>query len=548
MLAIASVWCLSLILVNPFGNFPFGDDFSYCRTVKRLIETGDFRPTGWTAIPLITHALWGALFCIPTGFSFNAVRLSTLAASLLGTLGAYLLMRSVCSRRGMAVIVALTLAFNPIYYFLSNTFMTDVLYTAMTIFAAIFFLRSLKGGSNLDFFIGTTLAVAATLSRQLGLAVPLAFGVALILKRGMRIGNIVRAAIPPTLCIGALFGFQHWLAATGRVPGHYFDENNALLGVLIDPDPGRLIRVLANDTYVVLLYLGWFLSPVLLFALASVWRGQIKKAMLIFSASMGGIVVLGGARALFGRSPLMPASKDIINNWGIGPFTLRDTYILNQPMPVLPAGFWWVITALSLAGAALLLTAIGLGIVNLGQKARLFKMNDSEAAGVFLLLSAVIYLAPFMMAGYTLDRYLVPIMALVAAGMASLSLPSTPDDAKGNRLVGAALLGMLALFAICGTRDNLAWNRARWAALDDLMEKQHVKAADIDGGFEFDGFYLYDSMYKKDPTKSWWWVQGDTYEVAFRPLAGYTPIKEYNFSHWMPPYAGKVLVLRKNAP
>jgi hypothetical protein len=46
--------------------------------VQGFVERGDWRPTGFTGMPLITQSLWGAVFCKAAGFSFNALRLSTL--------------------------------------------------------------------------------------------------------------------------------------------------------------------------------------------------------------------------------------------------------------------------------------------------------------------------------------------------------------------------------------------------------------------------------------------------------------------------------------
>src|SRR5712692_2220691 len=108
MLIIASLWCATLIIVNPIGNFPLNDDWSYGLTVKHFLESGDFRPTGWTGMPLLTNVLWGSLFCIARGFSFTAQRLSTLTLSLVGILGVYILMRDVGQRRWLAVTTALT--------------------------------------------------------------------------------------------------------------------------------------------------------------------------------------------------------------------------------------------------------------------------------------------------------------------------------------------------------------------------------------------------------------------------------------------------------
>jgi len=74
------VWAALCLLAAPFGEFPLNDDWSYAATVKTLVEQGRYVPGDWTSMPLLLHALWGALFCLPAGFSFLALRLSTAVA------------------------------------------------------------------------------------------------------------------------------------------------------------------------------------------------------------------------------------------------------------------------------------------------------------------------------------------------------------------------------------------------------------------------------------------------------------------------------------
>src|SRR5262249_31065634 len=157
----------------------------YGRTVERFLQTGTFHPLDWAVMTLVTNVAWGSLFCLPGGFSFTALRLSTLALSLIGILALYALVRDLRQPRWLAVVAALTLGANPIYYAMSHTFMTDVPFTAITILGALFLARSLRSGSDFDLTVGTVLAVAGALSRQLALAVPLAFGASLILSRGL---------------------------------------------------------------------------------------------------------------------------------------------------------------------------------------------------------------------------------------------------------------------------------------------------------------------------------------------------------------------------
>jgi hypothetical protein len=550
MLIIAALWCLSLLIVNPFGNFPLNDDWSFGLAVKHLLEKGEFRPLGWTSIPLLTNVLWGSLFCLPAGFSFTALRLSTLTLSLLGLLGCYLLIRDLRQPRWLAVVTTLTLGFNPIYYALSNTFMTDVPSTAIMIFAAIFFARSLRTGSHWGLLTGTALAVAATLSRQLAISVPLAFAVSLILTRGFTNRNILRAAIPPAVCLGVLLVFQQWLAASGRLPARYGDEKGYFLYELGHPQ--TLVSFVVNNTLVGLLYLGLFLLAIVIFAAADILSTHRKQAIAVFAFAIGAILLGGAVRHLSGRGCMMPMSENILIKEGIGPLTLSDTWSLGlDPVPALPKGFWLAITALSLLGAAVLVATLGVQAIHLVPRPGFGgQASDKEAVGIFLLLGAMIYLVPLLPI-FCFDRYFVAIIPLASAGIPALSRHVQPRllaNARILRLAALAFLAASSVFAIGGTRDYLAWNRVRWQALHDLMQKDHVSVEDIDGGLEFNGLYLYDPHYHEIPGKSPYWVHGDTYRIGFQNIPGYHVIREYRYLHWLPPYIGKVVVLQQNSP
>ena len=79
-----AVWILAVLAVDPVGNFALNDDWAYASAVRMLVEQGELRLSGWTAANLITQLLWGALFCLPFGFSFTALRISTLVLAMLG--------------------------------------------------------------------------------------------------------------------------------------------------------------------------------------------------------------------------------------------------------------------------------------------------------------------------------------------------------------------------------------------------------------------------------------------------------------------------------
>ncbi len=65
---IALLWTLAVLIVQPVGEFPLNDDWSWGMTVKRLVEGLGYQPGRWREMTLLSHTLWGALFCIPHGF------------------------------------------------------------------------------------------------------------------------------------------------------------------------------------------------------------------------------------------------------------------------------------------------------------------------------------------------------------------------------------------------------------------------------------------------------------------------------------------------
>ncbi len=540
---IVCTWVASLIVINPIGNFPLNDDWAYGLTVKHLLQSGEFRPSGWASMPLLTNTIWGALFCLPAGFSFNALRLSTLVLSLGGVLGTYWLARKFQLPRGLPVICALVVGYNPIYFALSNTFMTDVPFTAMAVFALIFLVKNLAGERRQDWFIGTFFAVAATLSRQLAIAVPLAFAVTLILRDGIVRRNFLRAVVPPAICIGSLWLLQQWLAMTGGISTNSNAKNEFLLVVLSHPT--WLWDSMEVKAYSGLLYLGLFLSPMLPLALPALWTMHRKKAAAALAFSFLFILHAGLKFNEFYDTSLMPTALNTLTKSGIGPVTLPDAYTLNLNCPpVLPPIFWLVVTIISLLGAVSLLAVMGLAVIQLVARCRAKKLRATDSGIFFLLLTTVIYLLPLLATGF-FDRYLIFTLPLLVVCIASFIHDFPALRPRSVRTVVLALSAAFVFFSVAGTRDYLEWNRLRWRAITDLTTSRQVRPDEINGGFEFGGYYFFYSPQQPQGEKGFWWIKGDTYQISFGPVPGYSIIKDYDYINWLPPHRSRICVLKK---
>ena len=170
-------WGLIAIVVNPIGEFPLNDDWSYVLSTKLFAEKGMIDFCDWIAVPLIAQVFYGAVWVKIFGFSFTVLRLSTIALGGLGVIGTYRLLKEHCTQDLYVIIGTLLVAFNPIYFSLSYTFMTDVPFFVCSIWSIRYFLIYLKKKQTSAFYIAVLIALLATLIRQSGLAIFISFAI-----------------------------------------------------------------------------------------------------------------------------------------------------------------------------------------------------------------------------------------------------------------------------------------------------------------------------------------------------------------------------------
>ena len=413
--AILLIRCAAEIAINPLGDFPLNDDWAWGRTVQTFLQQGAFHPTGWGPMSLLSHVVWGVLFCIPAGFSFTALRLAGFVASLVAGAGCYLLMLEARASRGLATVAALMFLFNPITFAVSATFMTDVPFVAVTVFSALFFARHLRSGDDNHLIVGTLFAIVAILSRQLAIVLPLAFAVAVLALRGARLDSIARAALPVIVCYIVLATFERWLIMSGRLPALYRPLTLGFLYALANTQgSGTAVGI---NAWLTALYLGCMVLPVLLAIVPHVNNSLRSSGSWIAAAAAGiGLLLVSIYLISTGRL-LMPLSGNIIVAQGIGPLTLRDAYILLVPnIGPLSARFWEVVTAASVVGAVLLVVGTVASVARLWQAARAGQFGSNEAVGLFFLACAGCLLMPVFAEGF-FDRYLIPPLPFVAAAL-----------------------------------------------------------------------------------------------------------------------------------
>jgi len=536
IIAIILIWLTMVAFSKPVGNFPLNDDWSYGRAVKTLLQQGRPEIIDIVTMTLIAQVYWGALFCLPFGFSFTALRISTLTLGLVGVIATYLMLRELGTRKTTPLIGALVLATNPIYFALSNTFMTDVPFLSVTILALLAWTRVLKRPSVTTIAVATLLACIAILIRQTALALPIAFFISYIVKRGPRIRTLSVASLPAIATISVYLGYMKWLDAVQGIPQFYIEQNRWMLSFIKGGWP-NMVSGLGSVALNCTIYLGWFLFPMLLMVPAR------NRREIIFTTAIGLLLTAG----VFHAGRLMPLkgepTGDIITKMGIGPLTLWDTFVLKQDsLTPIPLFVWVLVTAFGVIGGSILIHEV---ISSLYMLVRHSKRNNLQgySTHALLLTTLVIALSPAVLMrthGY-FDRYFLPGVPLLAGYLMYHWYHS--GSLRPSRLSTAIALLLLAIsgfFSVALTHDYLAWNRARWTALEHMINKENVQPSDIDGGLEFNFWHNYDPFHWNA-----WGLVNDDYRIAFSPLEGHEVISTYSFSRWLPPERAEIFVLRK---
>lgn len=476
-------WCallslaywLAALLVDPRGEFPTNDDWGYAPAVQALTEQGQLRFTDWQSMPLLSHVLTGLLFAAAFGFSHEVLRLSTLCMGWLGILFVFALARQLGATHRRAGLSALIMVANPLYLGLCATFMSDVPFAAAICAACWAWLRS-EERVDRWYILATLIAVWATMNRQLGLALPLAWGLTTTLryrKHGSWKRTLALAWGPLFVVAGSLVLYERVIAATIGLPALYTAKSEGVKEAILAFLRLRGLALPLLRTVSSLVLLGLFAFPVLVLDL----RGRRRWA----AGGVGALFALACASVGF----LLPFEGNIIIDIGMGPRTLA-----GPPTSLsAPAVFWFCASALGGFGAGLIterFATTGLAWMRAFVAERKAPQRSSSMFWV-----AVIAFGPTAIAyGAYFDRYLLLQLPLLVAFLASTNVsgPTANEvedtsSAHVSMPLSVAVLGCTLFYSVAATHDYFAWQRARWELVTEL-ESEGVARTDIDGGFE----------------------------------------------------------------
>ena len=510
LLGLALTWIIAVCIVNPIGDFPLNDDWSYGRSVKVLLDEHKLYFDGWNTATLFFQLIYGALYCIPDGFSFTALRLSTLVISLFGILSLYLIQRQIKVPRIWSICGCAILMFNPIYFVNSFNFMTDIPYVALEITAALFFIRAFTSDSTKDEVIGFIILACATLIRQISLPVAIAYGVVVILKYGFNRKAIIKA-IWPTLGIIILLIFYNNVINTLHLTSALHDSKQKEISLLISKlgTINYLVFVIKNIIHSIC-YLCIFISPFsFIFAKQLYDKIRTEKALhaSVFSITLITTILIIISTCLAIETPLIGSS---INGISLGINDLRNAGEWNKTL-IPSISYLHFSTRIYVFISVLTTFSTFIVAIFLSLKNKFQKNNANLYVIVFSFIICLGYLGPFSLFK-VFDRYFLtslPFSTLLLITLGNLifskDIQTTgrlkfPDNYSCIR-ASFFILFMTGIWSTLGTHDYLEWNRVRWQSVTDMINKDGIQPDQIEGGFAVSGWYLYSK--NEELTKRW---------------------------------------------
>lgn len=531
---LAVIYGLWFAVSSPTGEFPLNDDWAYTHSVRQLVDTGELRISEWASATVIFQIYWGALFAkLADGLSFTTLRWSTLVLSFICCVALFDLLQSLGIPAPAALMGGLALVANPIFVYLSYTFMSDLFYFTPMLISLGFYVRGIQRDNSRALFVGSLFAAVAYLARQLGLVLPLAAITALILKeRRTRWKLLLLAGVVPVLVI---ISHSVWLSYFHGLPwGFRLNAVQNSFKFLLTPAalPAMIWRILLG-----FLYLGVFTLPVLAAQVVSLRLGRSRLAQLakiygVWLTMLGTLVI---AIVVLTGQP-MPYLANVINREGIGTLTLA-----GSKTPVTPNWVFWLVTIVS--------PVIGAAQGTLWTDAFLNVRHESTQPGAVVLIAGVLMAGLTVSVIFMWDEYLIvfiPASLYLVLRLGSINL-------RGWLLGLSACLAMLA-YSLIEMGDHMAWNAARWKAGERLMALG-VPPQEIDGGFEWVGWYEFENALPVaiahgdgDDLLAWMRITPDRYTLAFEPLDGNTVIDHISYCSPMIGCTGSIYVLQPTSP
>lgn len=523
-LIIFLIYFVAELIVVPTGEFPLNDDWSYFKAVESFHLKWEINFGSWPAMTLLTHILWGTLFTKVFGLSFFVLRISNIVSALIGVIFLQKLINDISANKKMGLLAGLVLLFNPIYFNVANTYLTDVNFTTLVIIVCYFIYRYFTVQSKIYLLIILIGSVLLVLLRQYGIVLSVAFIASSIFIEKRKVQSFSFAVIIFFISILILKYYENYLKEILPDGSSYKFSNEVnifsedFLKMFKDNIKTRITTILLQTII--------YTSPITLAFISPTFRSQKSLINVSFIA-----ISLFLSFSIFKNELFL--HTNIFTNTKLGPETFYQSFNLQQHAEwdlfvrlLVPLKY-----ILSTATFYLLLSVIYSCIIS-NEKLQLF--NPFK---VFLVCTYFGLVIMILVPLSYFDRYHLPLIALALILSAYLKF-----NINANWTITVFFIAIFFYISSFGTKDYFNLNRAKWAAYYYLKNDLKVSPDKINGGFEIN--------FWNDGINPGWRdifnLDGYDYLIQFKAEPGFVPLKEFPFQRYFPLREDKISIFVKD--
>jgi hypothetical protein len=544
---LAALYLSCILLVDPRGEFPLNDDWSYSRSAFRFAQQNRMQVDEFSAPSLVGQAFYGGLLARVFGAYFIVLRLSTLVMSFGTALLLWMAFRRLNVSPGIAGIAVLAWIVNPVQFCLAFTFMTEVHFLFFIALSVLCFLLFAEREER-RYLIACGAAMGyAFLIRQTALLFITAAIITILLVPGK---TRLRARLNSAFLLGATStpfaaGYWFWMQGQGGSTPAASRKFELLRQLTVEQMVGNSLGLL--------FYLSFMLLPLcayLIPRLINIWDygKPTAKAIGLFTWCAIPCFGLWWFHFHYSRLPYLPSSAfhgqmpfllNVVYNTGLGPLTLDPTYYGPAPTPGYP-NLWLAITLVTAGGAFLLGMMATFDTTNAPARSvsPVRRSVLSFALLSFTTIAAFEVVFSHMQEGGLFDRHILiaalPLTLFICLRADHANAPVVLHSPLFGSASSIAVLGLLAWFSVTATHDYLSWNRIRWE-LGDKVLRQGVDPLIVAGGFEFNGWHNYDTFRARGNIGKifYWWYDDPVYLITMEPQEGYQVLIWKEYYSWL---------------
>jgi hypothetical protein len=512
---------LAELFIDPRGEFPLNDDWSYTQSLQKFSNTGVINIGNFPSMGLLPQILWGTLFVKIFGFSILILRISTLVSFYIGLVFLYRLCILIQKNRSIAFLACASLLFNPLIMMLSNSFMTDVNFNTLIIISCYFGIQFIKKRNWKDYALFILSSACTVLLRQIGIILPFCLLASLLLFNIYKISgkSLVQGVIACGITLAALKYYESYLHSLPDVTTYKFSGQVDFLAPQFWTDlwnrSGERWRELLQHE---LVYPAVFFIPFL----KSLVR--ITKWNVLIPAVLSALIVV---YLIFKKYDTSSPTLFTDSLYGVETFYESFLGARHNRIQDFTMFMFYLKMLLSFISASTIFTGLYTILRN---------RTPLNIECVFICLLLLSYSISLFVTEAYFSRYHIPTTFLLIVLFCFYS-----ENLKINWRWSVIPLIFWCILSIISTKDYIQMNRTKWTAYNYLRKSMHIPKEKINGGFEIACW---------NEGKGWGWndflnLNDFNYLIQFNPEKSFRHIKSFPFKKYFPPKIDTINVYQR---